>query len=231
MRSPRPRGTGAEPGHAGVQPLPGAARRAPHLASPARSPYAPGPSAPRPSAPSERSGQSWRNLAAAAGRAGSWIGVPLAPPDRPCPSHNYSSLGPAPSPAPLPPRRSLVGPHPTLAQSCCSLRSTRRGPCPSPNLLGRGSLSPVGAGVTIPALSARSPTLRASPLGTPGRSSFTRGRGRILRSGSQSPGVGVGAGAFAQKLVDVLHPSPTSDPFSLSSLGGGVLSLLAPTCL
>ena len=71
-------------------------------------------------------------------------------------------------------------------------------------------------------------TLGASQPGTPEPSSHAPGSGGIPRKGSQT--LGVGAGAFAQNLVEVLPSSPALDTFSSSSFGGGALSLLAPAC-
>ena len=175
----------------------------------------PGPA--RPPSAAGKVGGTWRRRrsgrSAQPGRAGSWIGVPLAPPDRPCPSHSCSSLGPAASPAPLSPRRSLVGPQPTLAQSGCSLWSTRRSPCPSPspNLLGPGSLTPVGAGVTIPALSARSDVARLLTR-HPGTVQLYSGEGPHSAIGEPKPWRGGGGGGLGSEPGGCSPPLPHLGP-------------------
>lgn len=133
-------------------------------------PAPPAPHAPRPRAPSERSGQSWRNLAAAAERAlgsagqrGSWSGLRGRPRSAPAPRATTPRKDSPPQhPLPLSP---LIPPPLRAAASRgrpnAALALLR-------NLLGSGSLSPVGASGSHPSRSARTRDVGRLPARHPG---------------------------------------------------------------
>lgn len=194
------------------------------LAPSARTPR-PGPlCAPAPWQPSERSGQSWRNLAAAAEQAlgsakqrGSGPGL-RGRPRRPAPratAPRATALAGLAAPAPSP----LIAPRPTPLRAAASRGRRWRGRPAFPEPPQPGCLAPVGASGHHPFPSARTPDAWRLPARHPGPSSHALG-GAAFRE--REPNARrVGAGAFAQNLVEFSTPPPTLDTFPSSSFGGG----------